>query len=159
MNSVRSFQLVCLCLFFAVFQPVQAQNQAQLNEQAGKLFLEENASKQGVVTTDSGLQYKVLEAGREEGKRPGPTNRVSVHYEGRHLDGTVFDSSYKRGKPASFRLNQVIKGWTEGVQLMTEGAKYQLYIPADLAYGQRGAGQSIGPGETLIFDVELLKVE
>lgn len=159
MKFMRICQLAGLCLLFTVFQTAQAQNQMQQNEQAGKVFLDENSTRQGVATTDSGLQYKVLEAGREGGKRPGPTNRVSVHYEGRRLDGTVFDSSYKRGKPASFRLNQVIKGWTEGVQLMTEGAKYQLYIPADLAYGQRGAGQSIGPGETLIFDVELLKVD
>lgn len=128
------------------------------NLDAGKAFLEKNAQAEGVKTTSSGLQYKVLEEGRADGKQPGPTSTVTVNYEGRHLNGEVFDSSYKRNKPISFGLNRVIPGWTEGLQLMKEGAKYQLYIPSDLAYGARGAGRAIAPDETLIFDVELLKV-
>ncbi len=129
------------------------------NLDAGKAFLQENAGKEGVKTTASGLQYKVLVEGRADGKTPGPTSTVTVNYEGRHLNGEVFDSSFKRNKPISFALNRVIPGWTEGLQLMKEGAKYQLYIPSELAYGRRGAGRAIAPDETLIFDVELLKVD
>lgn len=124
---------------------------------AGKKFLAENAKKEGVKTTESGLQYKVLKAG--EGAKPAATNKVTVHYEGRLLDGTVFDSSYKRGETISFPLNGVIKGWTEGLQLMSPGAKYEFYIPYDLAYGDRGAGQQIPPYATLIFVVELFSFE
>ncbi len=144
--------LVCL-------QSAQAESKLDINASAGKAFLEANAKLEGVKTTASGLQYKVINPGSKAGKRPGARSKVTVNYEGRHLDGTVFDSSYKRNKPIDFRLNQVIKGWTEGLQLMSEGAKYQLYIPPQLAYGARGAGRSIGPEETLVFDVELLKVE
>lgn len=122
----------------------------------GKAFLEENAKKAGVVVTKSGLQYEVLTEGT--GKSPKATDKVRCHYEGRLLDGSVFDSSYQRGEPADFGLNQVITGWTEGVQLMKEGAKYRFYIPYLLAYGERGAGASIPPYSTLIFDVELIKV-
>jgi FKBP-type peptidyl-prolyl cis-trans isomerase len=123
----------------------------------GEEFLKENAKKDGVKTTASGLQYKVLKEG--EGKRPKDTDTVSVHYRGTLLDGTEFDSSYKRNEPTQFPLNRVIKGWTEGVQLMKEGAKYQFFIPAQLAYGERGTpGGPIGPNETLIFEIELLKV-
>ena len=118
-------------------------------------FLAENAEKEGVQTTESGLQYKVIEEG--EGDSPVAQDQVQVNYEGKLLDGTVFDSSYERGKPATFGVSQVIKGWTEGLQLMKEGAKYEFYIPAGLAYGQRGSGK-IGPGETLIFTVELLDI-
>lgn len=159
MNFRTRRQLLMAFLLFFGLQTAQAESQMQINEAAGKAFLEANGKLEGVKTTASGLQYKVIKAGREEGKRPGPRNKVTVNYEGRHLDGIVFDSSYKRNKPIDFRLNQVIKGWTEGLQLMTEGAKYQLFIPSQLAYGARGAGRAIGPNETLIFDVELLKVE
>jgi len=119
----------------------------------GKEFLEQNASKQGVVTTDSGLQYKVIEQG--SGKSPGPQDQVTVHYKGTFIDGKPFDSSYKKNKPATFRVNGVIKGWSEGLQLMKEGGKSQLYIPQNLAYGKRGPLAH----RTLIFEVELLKVE
>jgi FKBP-type peptidyl-prolyl cis-trans isomerase len=129
---------------------------AQKNLKAGKAYLEENKTKEGVITTESGLQYKVLKEGK--GKSPGKSDEIKVHYEGTKLDGTVFDSSYKRGEPVTFQADQVIKGWTEGVQLMKEGGKYKLFIPADLAYGETGAGQQIGPNEVLIFDVELLEV-
>jgi FKBP-type peptidyl-prolyl cis-trans isomerase len=132
-------------------------NQKSANqEEEGKKFLEENAHKEGVKTTASGLQYEVLKEG--DGPKPdSPMRRVTVHYEGRLTNGSVFDSSYKRNQPATFGLNQVISGWTEGVQLMPEGSKYRFYIPSELGYGSRGAG-SIPPNSTLIFDVELLKV-
>ena len=124
----------------------------------GQAFLQENAKKEGVKTTASGLQYKVLTEGT--GKSPKATDTVTVNYRGTLLDGTEFDSSYKSGEPISFPLNRVIPGWTEGVQLMKEGAKYQFYIPANLAYGKQGTpGGPIGPDETLIFDVELIKVK
>lgn len=120
-------------------------------------FLEENKSKEGVEVTDSGLQYKVLLEGT--GNSPAATDRVTVHYEGTLTDGTVFDSSYQRGQPIDFGLNQVIRGWTEGVQLMKEGAKYKFFIPSELAYGARGTpGGPIGPNEDLIFTVELIRV-
>jgi len=122
----------------------------------GKVYLEENAKRDGVTQTKSGLQYEVLTEGT--GKSPKATDTVRCHYEGRLLDGTVFDSSYKRGEPADFGLNQVIPGWTEGVQLMKEGAKFRFHIPYLLAYGERGAGAQIPPYSTLIFDVELIKV-
>jgi len=122
----------------------------------GEKFLEDNAKKDGVTVTASGLQYKVITEGT--GKSPKATDTVLVHYEGTLIDGKVFDSSYKRGEPIEFPLNRVIAGWTEGVQLMKEGAKYRLYLPSRLAYGSRGAGRDIGPNEALIFDVELIKV-
>jgi len=124
----------------------------------GKQFLHENASKDGVKTTASGLQYKIVKEG--EGKSPKATDTVLVHYRGTLLDGTEFDSSYKRNAPISFPLNHVIAGWTEGLQLLKEGGKAILYIPSKLAYGESGTpGGPIGPNETLIFEVELLKVE
>ena len=122
----------------------------------GKVYHEQNAKRDGVTQTKSGLQYEVLTEGT--GKSPKATDTVRCHYEGRLLDGTVFDSSYKRGEPADFGLNQVIPGWTEGVQLMKEGAKFRFHIPYLLAYGERGAGAQIPPYSTLIFDVELIKV-
>ncbi len=122
----------------------------------GKVFLANNAQRPEVVTTASGLQYEVLQQG--DGKHPKATDRVRCHYEGRLIDGTVFDSSYQRNEPAVFGLNQVIAGWTEGVQLMAEGAKYRFFIPYLLAYGEGGAGAMIPPYATLIFDVELIKV-
>jgi len=130
---------------------------AEENKAEGTAFLAENAQKKGIVTTASGLQYEVLKPG--DGAKPTATSQVTVHYKGTTLGGNEFDSSYKRGMPATFPLNRVIPGWTEGLQLMQEGAKYRFYIPADLAYGERGAGRDIGPNATLIFDVELLKVD
>lgn len=132
------------------------QEQAQQAIADGKVFLEDNGKREGVVTTKSGLQYEVITEGT--GKQPKATDQVRCHYEGKLIDGSVFDSSYQRGEPADFGLNQVIPGWTEGVQLMKEGAKYRFYIPYLLGYGERGAGQSIPPYSTLIFDVELIKV-
>lgn len=126
------------------------------NIEAGSAFLAENATKDGVQSTASGLQYRVLEAG-DGSDRPGPTDRVKVHYHGTLIDGTVFDSSVERGEPISFGLNQVIPGWTEGLQLMVVGEKTRLFIPSKLGYGNRAAGK-IKPGSTLIFDVELLGI-
>ena len=125
-------------------------------KEEGAKFLAENANKAGITVTKSGLQYEVLTEGT--GKKPKATDTVRCHYEGRLLDGTIFDSSYKRNAPADFGLQQVIAGWTEGVQLMSEGSKYRFYIPYMLAYGEGGAGASIPPFATLIFDVELIKV-
>ena len=124
--------------------------------EAGEHYLAENAKKEGVVVLPSGLQYQVLTA--TEGRKPAATDNVKCHYEGRLTDGTVFDSSYRRGEPATFPLNGVIAGWTEGLQLMGEGSKFRFFIPYHLAYGERGAGASIPPYAALIFDVELLEV-
>lgn len=145
--------------YFSKLQEVLDAEKAEKGKQAlaeGKAFLEENAKKAGVVVTASGLQYEVLQEG--SGKHPKATDTVRCHYEGRLIDGTVFDSSYSRNQPADFGLNQVITGWTEGVQLMGEGAKYRFYIPYMLAYGEGGAGELIPPFSTLVFDVELIKV-
>lgn len=120
-------------------------------------FLMENKNKEGVVTLPSGLQYKVIKDGT--GRTPTATDTVSTHYRGTLLDGREFDSSYKRNEPTEFPVNRVIKGWTEALQLMKEGSKWMLYIPPHLAYGERGAGGLIGPNETLIFEIELLKVK
>ena len=122
----------------------------------GEKYLAENAQKEGVVTLPSGLQYKVLREGN--GKKPKATDKVKCHYEGMLVDGTMFDSSVQRGEPATFPLNGVIAGWTEGLQLMQEGAKYRFFIPYQLGYGERGAGSSIPPFATLVFDVELIEV-
>lgn len=122
----------------------------------GEKYLAENAQKEGVVTLPSGLQYKVLREGN--GKKPKATDQVKCHYEGMLVDGTMFDSSVQRGEPATFPLNGVIAGWTEGLQLMQEGAKYRFFIPYQLGYGERGAGSSIPPFATLVFDVELIEV-
>ena len=129
---------------------------AEENAKAGKAFLQENAKKPGIKTTKSGLQYLVLKEGK--GKSPSANSNVRVHYEGRLIDGTVFDSSIARQQPVDFRTTQVITGWTEGLQLMKVGAKYRFFIPADLAYGQIGSGDVIEPNSTLIFDVELLEI-
>lgn len=127
-----------------------------MNMDAGRNFLAENAKNPGVTTTASGLQYKVIRAG--EGVKPSSRGEVEVHYKGSLIDGTVFDSSYERGEPISFLLTQVIPGWSEGVQLMPLGSKYEFYIPFELAYGPKGIPNVIPPHSTLIFEVELLKV-
>ncbi|AUX90952.1 FKBP-type peptidyl-prolyl cis-trans isomerase [Acinetobacter sp. ACNIH1] len=129
---------------------------AEENAKAGKAFLQENAKKPGIKTTKSGLQYLVLKEGK--GKSPSANSNVRVHYEGRLIDGTVFDSSIARQQPVDFRTTQVITGWTEGLQLMKVGAKYRFFIPTDLAYGQIGSGDIIEPNSTLIFDIELLEI-
>ncbi len=137
--------------FRALAEEAYAQNKA-----TGEAFLAENAKKEGVTVLPSGLQYQVITEGN--GKKPSATDRVQCHYEGTLIDGTVFDSSIKRGEPAVFGVNQVIKGWVEALQLMQEGAKWRLYIPYDMAYGEHGAGEMIPPYSALIFDVELIKV-
>lgn len=123
----------------------------------GEDFLAENAKKDNIVVLPSGLQYEVIREGN--GKKPSATSKVKCHYEGTLIDGTKFDSSYDRGEPATFGLNQVIAGWTEGLQLMSEGAKYRFFIPYNLGYGERGAGASIPPYAALVFDVELIEVQ
>jgi len=138
-------------------QKAKQEEMAVKNAKEGKEFLAANAEKEGVVTRPSGLQYKVLEEG--SGKSPTKDSTVTVDYKGTLIDGTVFDSSYQRGKSATFGVGDVIPGWTEALPLMKEGAKWRLFIPADLAYGERGAGPVIGPNATLIFDVELKKVD
>ena len=134
----------------------QRAEQGKAQKEAGEKYLAENAKKEGVITTKSGLQYKVLTEGK--GKQPTAKDTVMCHYEGFLIDGTVFDSSVQRGEPATFPLQQVIAGWTEGLQLMKEGAKYRFFIPYRLGYGEGGAGASIPPFATLIFDVELIQV-
>lgn len=144
------------------FEAMEAEQQAaaakmgEVNEAAGKKFLEENGKRVEVNVTPSGLQYEVLQEGT--GKRPVASDSVTVHYTGKLIDGTVFDSSVERGMPATFGVTQVIPGWVEALQLMKEGAKWRLFIPSQLAYGPQGAGNIIGPNSTLIFDVELIKV-
>jgi FKBP-type peptidyl-prolyl cis-trans isomerase FklB len=138
-------------------QVAASKEAATKNAADGEKFLAENKKKDGVKTTASGLQYKVLKEG--SGASPKETDTVVTNYKGTLLDGTEFDSSYKRNEPATFPVNRVIKGWTEALQLMKPGAKYQLFIPASLAYGERGAGRDIGPNATLIFDVELLSIK
>lgn len=135
----------------------KSEEKAKSGKADGEKFLAENAGKEGVVTLPSGLQYQVLREGN--GRKPAATDQVECHYEGTLIDGQVFDSSYRRGETATFGLNQVIAGWTEGLQLMQEGAKYRFFIPYTLGYGEHGAGQSIPPFATLIFDVELVKVK
>ncbi|RMG20271.1 MAG: FKBP-type peptidyl-prolyl cis-trans isomerase [Bacteroidetes bacterium] len=151
----------------ACFQAFQKHHMAQMaevneakateNKIKGDEFLAENKQKEGVITTESGLQYKIIEEG--SGTPPGKTDTVKVHYTGRLIDGTVFDSSVQRGEPIEFPVNGVIQGWTEALQMMKPGAKWELYIPSELGYGIAGAGQDIGPNSTLIFEVELLDVK
>ena len=129
----------------------------EANAEISRKFLEENAKKEGVKVTNSGLQYIVLEEGN--GENPKATDTVKVHYEGTLINGQIFDSSIKRGEPVEFPLNHVIPGWTEGLQLMRPGAKYRFFIPSDLAYGEHGAGDMIAPNSALIFDVELIEVK
>ncbi|MGB1908204.1 MAG: FKBP-type peptidyl-prolyl cis-trans isomerase [Spongiibacter sp.] len=134
----------------------QAQAESEVNKKAAEEFLAKNAKEEGVITTESGLQYKIIEKG--EGESPRAEDKVEVHYEGTLLDGTVFDSSYKRNETVTFPVNGVIPGWTEALQLMKVGAKWTLYIPPELAYGAGGAGQMIGPNSALVFDVELVDI-
>jgi len=151
MAEVQAFQ--------TAMKAKQEARMQQLNEKnlkEGEAFLAENAKQEGVVVLPSGLQYKVIEAGK--GEKPTADSMVSVHYRGTLVDGTEFDSSYKRNEPATFPVGGVIPGWVEALQLMPEGSKWQLFIPAKLAYGERGAGRDIGPNSTLIFDVELIKI-
>jgi len=133
-----------------------AGKKGEANKKQGQEFLAANKNKAGVQTLPSGMQYEILNEGT--GKTPTRTDNVTTHYEGTLIDGTVFDSSYERGQPATFPVNGVIAGWTQALMMMKEGAKWRLYIPSDLAYGAQGAGADIGPNATLIFDVELLKV-
>lgn len=152
------FSIPSLGAALAAFALFSVAARAQSAAEKGEKFLKENATKEGVKTTASGLQYKITKEG--EGKSPKPTDTVVVHYRGTLLDGKEFDSSHKRGEPAEFPLNRVIKGWTEGLQLLKEGGKATLYIPPALGYGARGTpGGPIGPDETLTFEVELLKVK
>lgn len=137
-------------------QQAEATKMGELSKKEGEQYLAENKKRAGVTTTPSGLQYEILNEGT--GRKPKATDVVRCHYEGTLIDGTIFDSSYRRGEPAEFGLNQVIAGWTEGVQLMSEGAKYKFHIPYNLAYGERGAGASIPPYSALIFTVELIAV-
>jgi FKBP-type peptidyl-prolyl cis-trans isomerase FklB len=130
---------------------------AKRNKEQGDAFLAGNKKKEGVKTLPSGLQYKVIKAGK--GKKPKPDDSVTTNYRGTLIDGTEFDSSYKRGQPAAFKVSGVIPGWTEALQLMEEGAKWQLIIPPNLAYGERGAGGTIGPNVTLIFEIELISIQ
>jgi len=160
---VRKIQIQVVSIITVIFIGITMFSMANAttpeeNKAAGVAFLAENAKKANIVTTASGLQYEILTPGTGS-VSPSATETVKVHYKGTTLDGKEFDSSYSRGEPISFPLNRVIPGWTEGVQLMTEGAKYRFYIPSELAYGEQGAGGSIAPNSTLIFDVELLKIQ
>ena len=154
----REAQQIVQDYFAKQEQKINAQRaeQGKVHKEAGEKYLAENAKKEGVVTLPSGLQYQVLKEGN--GKKPTAKDTVMCHYEGFLIDGTVFDSSVQRGEPATFPLQQVIAGWTEGLQLMQEGAKYRFFIPYRLAYGEGGAGSSIPPFAALIFDVELIQV-
>ena len=156
--SHREAQTIVQDYFQKQEQKLQAQRAeaGKAHKEAGEKYLAENAKKEGVITLPSGLQYQVLKEGN--GKKPTATDTVQCHYEGFLIDGTVFDSSIQRGEPATFPLQQVIAGWTEGLQLMQEGAKYRFFIPYRLAYGEGGAGSSIPPFAALIFDVELIQV-
>lgn len=139
------------------FMSREKEAETKKNKMEGELFLKNNAEKEGVITLESGLQYEVLKEG--DGAIPKATDKVKVHYHGTLINGDVFDSSVQRGEPTSFPVTGVIKGWVEALQLMPVGSKWKLFIPSDLAYGERGAGQKIGPGTVLIFEVELLGIE
>lgn len=143
-------------LLQAYFKDLQAEK-FEMNKQVGEEFLRINKEKRGVVTLPSGLQYEVLKT--DDGQKPGPNDKVRCHYHGTLIDGRVFDSSIERGQPAVFGVSQVIRGWTEALQLMNVGSKWRLFIPSEMAYGAHGAGEAIEPNMTLIFDVELLGIE
>ncbi|HCH00374.1 MAG TPA: FKBP-type peptidyl-prolyl cis-trans isomerase [Vibrio sp.] len=148
--------IILLFVAFFIYRNINNQKLSAVNIEQGEQFLTENSQREGVIQTDSGLQYLVLKEGNGS-VHPTATSQVKVHYQGTLLDGTEFDSSYKRGEPISFKLNQVIKGWQEGLQLMVEGEKVRLFIPYDIAYGKSGSGP-IPAGATLIFDVELIEI-
>jgi len=158
MKNIQPLQVVAilttLLIGFTMFSMANASSPEE-NKAAGEAFLAENTKKENITTTASGLQYEILTKG--EGASPAAADTVTVHYKGTTLDGKEFDSSYSRNAPATFPLNRVIAGWTEGLQLMNAGAKYRFFIPSNLAYGERGAGADIGPNAALIFEVELLK--
>ena len=156
MSKFLLLAIVCGLFFFFIMRQNSNKAAAQVNIKLGEEFLSSNKSEEGVVETASGLQYKVLTQGSGT-EHPSASSKVKVHYHGTLLDGSVFDSSVERGEPISFGLNQVIKGWTEGVQLMVVGEKTRFYIPSNLGYGNKPAGK-IGPGALLIFDVELLAI-
>ena len=156
--SHREAQVIVQDYFQQQEKKMQAarEEQGKLQKEAGEKFLAENKNKEGIITLPSGLQYQVLKEGN--GKKPTAKDTVMCHYEGTLIDGTIFDSSYQRGEPATFPLQQVIAGWTEGLQLMQEGAKYRFFIPYRLGYGAGGAGASIPPFAALVFDVELIQI-
>ena len=162
-KDVRMSQEEIRAAISEVQKRIMTAKQKELKEQAdknlaeSKAFLEENKKKEGIKILPSGLQYKVLAEG--SGTTPNKTDTVTVHYRGTLINGTEFDSSYKRGKPQTFKVDSVIRGWTEALQLMKEGAKWQLFIPPELAYGERGAGSTIGPNATLIFEIDLLTIK
>jgi FKBP-type peptidyl-prolyl cis-trans isomerase FklB len=151
-QAITDFQKTLMAKQAETMQKLSEKNKAD-----GEKFLSENAKKEGVKTLPSGLQYKEITPGK--GKSPKSTDTVTTHYKGTLIDGTEFDSSYKRGQPATFPVSGVIPGWTEALQLMKEGAKWQLFVPSNIAYGERGAGREIGPNATLIFEVELISVK
>lgn len=157
--SIRAMKTLLLRSLIALTIMITSNpnTQAQTPKEKGEAFLKENATKEGVKTLPSGMQYKVITEGT--GKQPTATDKVLCHYKGTLINGKEFDSSYSRNEPAEFPVNRVIKGWTEALQLMKEGSKWMLYIPSSLAYGSSGAGGIIGPDETLVFEVELLKVQ
>ncbi len=151
-ETLSGFQKEMIAKQKEAFKKLGEKNQAE-----GEAFLAENKKKEGVVTLASGLQYKVITPGSD--KKPKPTDTVKVHYKGTLINGTEFDSSYRHGEPAGFQVNTVIPGWTEALELMGEGAKWQVFIPSNLAYGERGAGGQIGPNATLIFEIELISIQ
>ena len=155
-NSLKIDEMTSNMVIQNYFENLQS-SVAEKSREEGLAFLEENKGKENVVSTESGLQYQVLEAG--SGPIPKEDDTVTVHYEGKTIDGNVFDSSMERGEPVSFPVNGVIQGWQEALQLMPVGSKWRIWVPSDLAYGERGAGRDIGPNETLIFDVELLSID
>ncbi len=156
-KNLQIEQQACMPIVQGYMQQAFEKKNARVKEE-GKAFLEANKTKEGVQVTASGLQYKVLASGSGTGKSPSATSSVTVHYTGKLIDGSVFDSSVQRGQPATFSLNQVIAAWTEGLQLMKEGDKWMFYVPSNIGYGERGNGPQIPPHSTLIFEVELIKV-
>lgn len=155
-NSLKIDEMTSNMVIQNYFENLQS-SVAEKSREEGLAFMEENKGKENVVATESGLQYQVLEEG--SGPIPKEDDTVTVHYEGKTLDGTIFDSSLERGEPVSFPVSGVIQGWQEALQLMPVGSKWRIWVPSDLAYGERGAGRDIGPNETLIFDVELLSID